>query len=143
VADLLGDLIGGLLGGLLGDLLHQRRAQRKSVARLGEFKDGKEVTIRCALRYPDSDHPRWSHGKLTLSRGKASWKRRFAKDPTLTLNRHTAIGVRTRRISTREAWRVSSKSIVLLYVVEGVSVEIAVRWYTVALLGKVLDIPPG
>lgn len=140
---MLSDLIGDLIGGLLGDGLNERRARRKTGARLSEFNKGREVAIPCALRYPVGDHPKWSHGTLILSRGKASWKGRFKGTPSLTLNRRTAIGVRVRQISAREALRVSRKLMVLAYDVEGVSVEIGVQRDDLALVGRVLNIPPG
>jgi hypothetical protein len=139
----LSDLIGDLIGDLLGDELNRRRGRRKASARLAVFNKGSEVTIPCAVRYPVGDHPKWTHGTLTLSRGKASWKGRFSRGPSLTLNRQTAIGVRTRQISGREKLRMSPRLTVLAYDVAGVTVEMAVRRDDLPLAGRVLNIPPG
>jgi hypothetical protein len=117
---MLADLIADLIGGFLGNELTERRSRRKADAKLSAFNNGRRIEIRCALRYPAADHANWQHGTLALSRGRAAWRKRFKTKPSLTLNRHTAVGVRARRITGREAFRVSTS---LLYDVDGVSVE--------------------
>lgn len=138
LSDLLGDMISTLFGGFLGDELHERRNSRTS-GQIAAFNGGQEIRIPCALRENDEA---WRHGFLRLKRGHAAWLRRFAKEPSLILDRRTLTPQQGRRVRGRESLGLNPKLIVLGYQMTGTPIELAVRRSDLSLVARVLELPP-
>lgn len=107
------------------------RQVRVTNARLDAFNAGRVVRVRCRVRWPDAQRARWRRGRLYVTRGRADWRQRFRRRRSLTIDRR----------AIAESARVRSRMIVLVCLVEGVRVELAVRWRDLPLVGRVVALP--
>ena len=107
------------------------RRVRAANARLDAFNAGRAVRVRCRVRWPDAERARWHRGTLYVARGRAEWRRRFRRTRSLIVSRR----------AVAESARVRSRMIVLVCLVDGVRVELAVRWRDLPLVGRVVPLP--
>jgi hypothetical protein len=132
LSDWLGDVAADLLGDLFTDRSGERRAKKVASRQLAAFASGKVVRVRCRFRVSAADRT-WRHGSVRLSKGRAAWTTRFARVPAITLSRSQATAVHANR---------RGQSTVLCYRHGGSTVEFAVRGRDLAVIGRVLDLPP-
>jgi hypothetical protein len=142
VLEWLADLLLSTLGGLISEPVRQRRAAAMTRKRFVAFDAGHEVRIPCALRHVHDGTTRWRHGRLRLVKGRAAWAPRWHREPSVTFNRTTAVGQRGRRVGGRESLSINPRLTVLSYRVADDVIEIAVRKRDLAILGRVVGLPP-
>lgn len=140
LAGLLVRLVVGLTLGLVGDQINQRRAAELLKKRMDAFRDGKEVRIPCAMRHGQAT--RWRHGHLRLAKGAGAWVPRLRRQPLLTFNRGTAVGQYGRQAHGRATPGIGRRLAVVAYRIDGDTVELALRQRDLALLGRVVELPP-
>jgi hypothetical protein len=138
----LSDLAGGLFGGLIGDELTEGRGEKAATKQLAAFSAGRAVTIPCAFRESTgAARPRWRHGRLELSKGRAAWTRRFGRAPELVLGRGETTALHSRSVTRTEALRVNPKLVVLAYQRGESTIEFAIRHGDLRVMARVLEIP--
>jgi hypothetical protein len=131
-----------LLGGLISERVRRRRTVELNWKRIAAFQAGRKVRIPCALRHVRSEDSRWRHGNLRLAQGAGAWIPRLHREPTVTVNRRTAIGQSGRRVTGHESFRLNPRLVVLSYRVADDVIELGVRKRDLAILGRAIELPP-
>lgn len=140
--DLLGDQLGSLLGAPSVEPGSGRRRERVSRNRREAFESGGEISLSCALRWPDGGLPRWQRGRLRLSRGRAQWSPCLRRVRVADLEYRAATPQVARRRSGLERFRLVRTDVVLVYGLADGQLELAVRRWDLAELARLFEMPP-
>ncbi|GHF56047.1 hypothetical protein GCM10017566_31460 [Amycolatopsis bartoniae] len=141
--DLLGDLVGLLVGVPSGECDADWRRGRVSSKRRRVFESGREIRLRCALRWPDSEFRRWRMGTLRLSRGSARWSPRFRRSLGVELDYRKTTPRTMRRRGLWERFRLARTDVVLVYGLHDGRLELAIRRWELTEVARLFEMPPA